>query len=115
MLSILLTAVSLLASAIFLQRWLSRPRVPPNLSLPPGPKGLPVLGNLLQIPHAHQWLTYSRWKKEYGEIIYAQVFNTSLIILGSAKATHELFERRSGNYADRPRMVNYNQRLTHGS
>ena len=35
--------------------------------LPPGPKGLPIIGNLLDIPLENEWLTFANWGKRYGE------------------------------------------------
>ena len=37
-----------------------------SLPTPPGPKKLPILGNLLDIPTTFEWITYARWTKEYG-------------------------------------------------
>lgn len=35
----------------------------------PGPKGLPLLGNVLQLG-THQWIQMTKWSKEYGEYKY---------------------------------------------
>ncbi|KAK0222553.1 cytochrome P450 [Armillaria nabsnona] len=42
---------------------------------PPGPRGLPLLGNLLDMPSQKEWLTFAKWGEKYGEI-------TSVSILG---------------------------------
>ena len=34
---------------------------------PPGPKGLPLIGNVLDIPPEYQWIKFGEWKKKYGE------------------------------------------------
>jgi hypothetical protein len=36
------------------------------LSLPPGPPGLPLVGNILDMPMELEWLTFSRWGEQYG-------------------------------------------------
>lgn len=34
--------------------------------LPPGPKGLPIVGNIFDIPNGLEWHTYTKWGREYG-------------------------------------------------
>lgn len=33
---------------------------------PPGPKGLPVIGNVLDVPPKRQWIQYAQWSRELG-------------------------------------------------
>jgi hypothetical protein len=33
--------------------------------LPPGPKKLPFVGNLLSMPNRLEWETYAKWGQEY--------------------------------------------------
>jgi len=38
-----------------------------RLPYPPGPKGYPIIGSLLEAPTGKTWLTYAEWGKTYGE------------------------------------------------
>lgn len=35
--------------------------------MPPGPPGLPLLGNLFQVG-SFQWLQFTKWKEQYGTL-----------------------------------------------
>lgn len=32
----------------------------------PGPQGLPIIGNVLDMPSSHEWLTFSKWADTFG-------------------------------------------------
>ncbi|KAF9447305.1 putative CyP450 monooxygenase [Macrolepiota fuliginosa MF-IS2] len=72
-----------------------------KLPLPPGPKPLPLVGNLFDYPHDSPWLTYRDWCKEYGEIVSISILGQQTIILDSVDAITDLMGKRSAIYSDR--------------
>ena len=45
---------------------MTRPRAD-NASLPPGPKGWPIIGNLLQVPTVEPWKGYAELGEKWGK------------------------------------------------
>jgi len=43
-----------------------------GLSYPPGPRPLPLIGNLLDIPKEFSWLAYTQLSKKHGTICFAR-------------------------------------------
>ncbi|KAH8998286.1 cytochrome P450 [Lactarius hatsudake] len=77
-----------------------------RLPYPPGPKRLPVVGNLFGMPSREEWITYRKWSEESGsDIIHTDVMGSHIVILNSIKAANDLFEKRSSIYSDRPSLV----------
>ncbi|KDQ54011.1 hypothetical protein JAAARDRAFT_113130, partial [Jaapia argillacea MUCL 33604] len=72
--------------------------------LPPGPPGLPLIGNLLDIPKDYMWLKFEEHCKNYGDVVSLQVLGKTMILLGSAEAVSEVLEKRSSIYSDRVRL-----------
>ena len=59
-------AISATVVLIFLYLKRKNVRSFSHLPLPPGPKGLPVIGNLRDMPTRFEWKTYHKWSKELG-------------------------------------------------
>ncbi|KAG6908814.1 hypothetical protein DXG01_003167 [Tephrocybe rancida] len=71
-----------------------------QLPLPPGPKKLPLIGNLLDMPSS--------------DIIHLDLAGTSIIVLDNAHLATELLEKKSSIYSGRARMPMVNELMGWG-
>lgn len=51
--------------------YLEAQKAPLPYPLPPGPPGLPFVGNVIGINTEAPWLTYTEWAKTYGTKLFA--------------------------------------------
>ncbi|KAI6155467.1 cytochrome P450 [Pisolithus tinctorius] len=91
----------LICLAFAVKRWRRR-ALRNGLPLPPGPKGLPLVGNLLDINFTAPWTTYEQWGKRYGGISYCTVLGQGFVIINDEEIAHELILKRPSIYSDRP-------------
>ncbi|KAF9267037.1 cytochrome P450 [Marasmius fiardii PR-910] len=75
----------------------SRLKVP----YPPGPKGLPFVGNLFQIPLSKQWVKFFEWAKEYGPIFHLKAGPQHIVVLNTPDAVEDLFINKNKVFSDR--------------
>ncbi|KAH9477965.1 Cytochrome P450 monooxygenase 208 [Psilocybe cubensis] len=78
---------------------------------PPGPKGLPLIGNALDFPTKNLGPEYAQWGKKYNskfnsisDILHASAFGSHVIIINSRQIADELFDRRAAKFSDRPSL-----------
>lgn len=72
-------------------------------NLPPGPPGLPFLGNYLDLAKADTFrYQVQAWSEKYGEIWYTKMGGSDYIWLSSPRAVKELMDKRSSIYSSRP-------------
>nr|BED42941.1 cytochrome P450 monooxygenase [Trametes versicolor] len=74
-------------------------------TLPPGPKPVPLFGNLFQFSQQQEWLQFTSWGQIYGDVVTMRVFNKPIILLNSAQAIIDLLEARSAIYSSRPHLT----------
>ena len=59
-----LNAAAVLTAAALLLVWHCGKK--PSAALPPGPKKLPLLGNLLDMPTEREWIKFTTWGNQFG-------------------------------------------------
>ncbi|KAJ3557115.1 hypothetical protein NM688_g1644 [Phlebia brevispora] len=70
--------------------------------LPPGPKPLPIIGNVLDMPTHYPWKTFCEWRQRWGSLVHLDMFGQHLMIINSQKVAVDLLEKKSSIYSDRP-------------
>ncbi|KAF2269375.1 cytochrome P450 oxidoreductase-like protein [Lojkania enalia] len=80
--------------------------------LPPGPPTIPFLGNAHQMPSKGLHLKIVEWSKEYGKIFSLKIGSGTMICLMDREAVHELMDKRSAMYSDRP--IDQNSKIALG-
>ncbi|KAI0325904.1 cytochrome P450 [Cubamyces sp. BRFM 1775] len=67
-----------------------------------GPRGIPILGNVLDIPQEQPWVTFWDLAKQYGDVISISMLGQTTVILNSVSSVSDLLEKRSSIYSTRP-------------
>jgi len=73
--------------------------------LPPGPRPLPIVGNLWQLPKANSHLVFAEWSKTFGEVMSVTLLGKPVIILNSRRAVTDVLEKGAAASAGRPQLV----------
>ncbi|KAH6917895.1 cytochrome P450 [Coprinopsis sp. MPI-PUGE-AT-0042] len=72
---------------------------------PPGPKGLPLIGSLFEMPIQNAHVVYKDWASRYGDMLFFKVLGQPFLILSSDETITELMDKRSTIYSSRPRAT----------
>lgn len=68
----------------------------------PGPRGIPLLGNLHQIKNTSPPEQYRLWSLRYGPLFQVQLGNVPILVINSAEVAKNLLIRESAAFNSRP-------------
>jgi fumarate reductase subunit C len=103
----------------------------PWRSVPPGPRGLPIIGNVLEARNK-AWLFKEDCQKRYSglsfsthvvlrvdntpeEMVYLNALGQPVLIIHNLKAASDLLHRRAHIYSSRPHLIMAHEILAGGS
>ncbi|KAM7210865.1 Cytochrome P450 [Rhypophila decipiens] len=108
-----ISSILLLLTCYLLVKLLLVGRRPSNL--PPGPRTLPILGNLHQMPGPHKiYKSFQDLGKKHGDIYTLMVGSSPLIMIQSQKIAKDLLDKRGANYSSRPSLYIFNEIASRG-
>lgn len=97
----------LIAVSLYLFNRLVLQRGKTKLQLPPGPKGLPLVGNVNELPPPgkQEYLHWLEHKQAYGPITSVTMFGQTIVVIHDRNMAIELMDKRSVIYSGRPVMT----------
>ncbi|ELQ34997.1 hypothetical protein MCOR02_011769 [Pyricularia oryzae] len=91
-----------------------RHRLPDGAKPLPGPKSIPFIGRVHDLPPDMTWMKFYEWSKIYGPIYQMEIFGSVHIWMSSEEIVQDLLARRANINSDRPVIVNLPDNRTSG-
>lgn len=97
--------LQLSAAAVLLGSYLLWQRRSKRYHLPPGPRPLPLLGNLLELrKDGRTFKIFQEMGKKYGPVFQVKVGTVDTVVLNTIEAVRDTLIKRQDDYAGRPYM-----------
>ena len=71
----------------------------------PGPRLVPFIGRIHDLPIQYMWLKFYEWSNTFGPIYYTEMLGAKFVIVSDEKIAEELLVKRAKVNSDRPRMM----------
>lgn len=80
---------------------------------PPGPKGKPLVGNLLDVPPYHSWFKFQEWSKQYGPLYRLNLAGQNHVMVSTESVANDLLRERGTLYSSRAYLPMATELLSH--
>ncbi|KAL3961135.1 hypothetical protein ACCO45_006252 [Purpureocillium lilacinum] len=80
--------------------------------LPPGPKPLPIVGNVHAMIRRSPMACFQDWHERFGPIITLRYGQRLVVSISSYRVAQELLDKRGVIYSSRPRFIMASERMT---
>lgn len=91
---------------VYLMLWVTRTKIPEGLQPLPGPKPLPLIGNVLELgrnPH----LSLTTLSKQYGPVFQVQIGMRPVAVLGGPEVVRQALIKQGEDFAGRPDLYSF--------
>lgn len=91
---------------VYLLLWAARTKIPEGLQPLPGPKPLPLIGNVLELgssPH----LSLTAMSKRYGPVFKIQIGTRPVTVLASSEVVRQALIKQGDEFAGRPDLYSF--------
>lgn len=98
----LFIAIIVLVATLFLVYYFTRPKG--TYSYPPGPKGLPIIGSVLDVSPTHIHVSLTEFGKKHGDLFSVNLLGNRVVVLNSVDVIREAFftDENGAVFAGRP-------------
>ncbi|KAJ7146035.1 cytochrome P450 [Mycena epipterygia] len=62
---------------------------------PPGPRGYPIIGNILDVSPLGPWIKFTQYKEKYGDLLFFYGLGNNVLVLSSLKAMNDLLDSKA--------------------
>ncbi|TKY63686.1 cytochrome P450 family 71 protein [Spatholobus suberectus] len=100
-----LMLVLCLTLPVFLLFFFQYSRIFKNPLCPPGPRGLPIIGNLHQLENSILHLQLWQLSKKYGPLLFLQLGLRPAIVISSPKVAEEALKNLDLEFSGRPKLL----------
>ncbi|CAL4123074.1 unnamed protein product, partial [Meganyctiphanes norvegica] len=76
---------------------------PDSRGMPPGPKGLPLVGNIFDLLWENSPAYFARMGKDYGPVYSIQMMTRRIVVINSSKMLNQAFVKQGDMFNHRPR------------